>query len=83
MQWRKVQILGVPVWKSYFLFPKIGLKYKSCFILPLHDPLGYTLKKIEPAKLSDYGLATVMKKVTRRLHGVHGFDTMFMAHLKI
>ena len=40
-------------------------------------------KKVEHAELSDYGLATVMTKVTRMLYGVHGFDTMFMAHLKI
>jgi len=35
-------------------------------------------KKKSRAELFDYGVTTVMSKVTHMLYGVHGVDTMFM-----
>jgi len=35
-------------------------------------------KKKSRAELFDYGVETVMSKVTHMLYGVHGVDTMFM-----
>ena len=36
------------------------------------------IKNKSRAELFDYGVATVMSKVTHILYGVHGVDTMFM-----